>query len=535
MKQLTVLVVLLSVTDLWQSSFAADPGRILIVVGPSNHPPGTHEVAAGGRLMKHCLENIANMPSMKVDLTEEWPQAALRDSASTVVFIGDLFPANRMPNAAQNLADLDAMMRRGCGIVCVHYATGLLGEHVKSDGDHPLLHWMGGYFANRSCPHHESFAKIFQEATIQSAAPEHPVWRGCSEFTLNDEPYINNFFGKQDNKPAASVTVLATSMLPPEKPKPEAVSWCIERPDTGRGIAVVMPHFYRNWKNEDLRRYILNAIVWSAKLNVPDNGVQTELPDLSTFKPAALEPQPRVPRAKSTAAETKASSRFELSHWKLTLPIRAFGNGRGSPLEISAAQLSAGYIHADYFHFSPDEAMVFWCPVNGATTENTEYPRTELREVLDPADDNVCWAAPGTHVLSARCRVSEVPSSQKVIIGQIHGYSGKARPLIKLQFFNGRIESLVKENASKGGDLKLTFPEVGLDKEFDYEIKLQDGLLSATVNGTTQTVNVFEKDPEWARQSLYFKAGAYVQDNEGPASEGARVLFSKLSVSHSAE
>jgi hypothetical protein len=27
------------------------PARILIVVGPSTHAPGTHEVGAGGRLM----------------------------------------------------------------------------------------------------------------------------------------------------------------------------------------------------------------------------------------------------------------------------------------------------------------------------------------------------------------------------------------------------------------------------------------------------------------------------------------------------
>ena len=67
----------------------------------------------------------------------------------------------------------------------------------------------------------------------------------------------------------------------------------------------------------------------------------------------------------------------------------------------------------------------------------TEFARSELRELIDPADDNVCWAAPGTHILDARCRVSEVPSSQKVVIGQIHGYSGKANPLIKLQFFKG--------------------------------------------------------------------------------------------------
>jgi len=152
--------------------------------------------------------------------------------------------------------------------------------------------------------------------------------------------------------------------------------------------------------------------------------------------------------------------------------------------------------------------------------------------VINPDDDNVCWAAPGTHLLQARCRVIEVPSSQKVIIGQIHGYSGKAKPLIKLQFFKGRVEALVKENASKGKDLKLTFPDVGMDKDFDYEIKLQDGLLSITVNGSTQSVNVFEKNPEWAKQTFFFKVGAYTQDNEGPATEGARVSFSGFKVTH---
>ena len=119
----------------------------------------------------------------------------------------------------------------------------------------------GGYFANRSCAHHESFAKIFPEATIKPAAPQHPAWRGCREFTLNDEPYYNNYFGQDGNQPATNVTVLATSMLPPAAPKPEAVSWGIQRPDSGRGFAVVMPHFYRNWRLEDLRRFILNGIV----------------------------------------------------------------------------------------------------------------------------------------------------------------------------------------------------------------------------------------------------------------------------------
>jgi len=234
----------------------------------------------------------------------------------------------------------------------------------------------------------------------------------------------------------------------------------------------------------------------------------------------------------SFTANIHAAEAFDLSHWKLTLPVGESGAAEGHPMEVQAAKLSGGYTHAEYFYKGTEGQLVFWCPVTGTKTENTEFPRSELREVINPDDDNVCWAAPGTHTLQARCRVIEVPSTQKVIIGQIHGYSGKAKPLIKLQFFKGRVEALVKENASKGKDLKLTFPDVGMDKDFDYEIKLQDGLLSITVNGSTQSVNVFEKDPEWAKQTLFFKVGAYTQDNEGPATEGALVSFSSFKVSH---
>jgi len=282
--------------------FAADPARVLIVVGPSKHPPGSHEVAAGGRLMKHCVETMVNVPGVKADVVQAWPDKALRDAASTVVFIGDTFPAGRFTNPQQNLADLDAMMQHGCGIVCVHYATGLLGEDVTPEGDHPLLRWLGGYFANRSCPHHESFARIFNAATITPAA-QHPIARGWKEFTLHDEPYINNYFGKGENKLAPNVTAIATSMLPPEAPKRETVAWCVERADAGRGFGIVMPHFYKNWANEDLRRCILNAIAWTAKLEVPAEGVQTTLPDLKEFKPVSVDYVPPPPKPKKT--ETK--------------------------------------------------------------------------------------------------------------------------------------------------------------------------------------------------------------------------------------
>jgi type 1 glutamine amidotransferase len=190
------------------------------------------------------------------------------------------------------------MMARGCGIVTIHFSTGLRTEDVGEKGEHPLLHWLGGYFATRN-KHHQSVAKVFPAATISPAAPGHPVSRGWREFTLGDEPYYNNYFGGKDNAMLPGAIAFATSMLPPEAPRREIVAWGIERPDGGRGFAIVMPHFYRNWTNEDLRRFILNGVVWTAKREVPSSGVQTRTPDLAAFNPESIEPKPRE-KAKAT-------------------------------------------------------------------------------------------------------------------------------------------------------------------------------------------------------------------------------------------
>ena len=46
-----------------------------------------------------------------------------------------------------------------------------------------------------------------------------------------------------------------------------------------------MPHFYRNWKGNDLRRLVLNSICWSAKLEVPAGGVESSVPRFSQIRP----------------------------------------------------------------------------------------------------------------------------------------------------------------------------------------------------------------------------------------------------------
>src|SRR5262249_38039140 len=55
--------------------------------------------------------------------------------------------------------------------------------------------------------------------------------------------------------------------------EPEHVLWALQRPDGGRGFGFTGGHYHKNRGNDEFRKLVLNAIVWSAKADVPANGV----------------------------------------------------------------------------------------------------------------------------------------------------------------------------------------------------------------------------------------------------------------------
>lgn len=223
---------------------------------------------------------------------------------------------------------------------------------------------------------------------------------------------------------------------------------------------------------------------------------------------------------------------FNLTNWYLGLPVDSSNGTIGDSASISAAQLTGGYSNSLYFYTGPDGAMTFWAPVTGATTPGSSFPRSELREQISPPSNDINWIPYGNHILNGQCRVTQIPSTSKVIIGQIHCKTGNARPLLKLQYNNGVIEGLIKTNSNFDPDHKQFFQNVGLSNLITYTIKLENGQLTTTVNGSNQTYNVFVTDPDWATNGLYFKAGDYCQDNVGATNEGARVSYYALSRSH---
>ena len=278
----------LAMTPLW----AAEPGsggKIHFIIGPSNHPPGTHEVAAGARLLKHCVDQATSSTALQTALHEGWPgNPEELAGARVIVFSGDQFPPVRFKGSAAILEQLSRLADQGCSFVAVHYATGVNRPAADSAPVQAMLDRLFGGFANFIPVAEGGTVPRVLRSTITPAKADHPVLRGVRPFSLRDEPYYRNRFAAKS--PGSTVTPLATAMVPPEAPREEVVAWSIEHERGGRGVAITLPHFYRNWQNDDLRKLVLNGICWAARLEIPATGMSSTLPDLATFQPVSVEP-----------------------------------------------------------------------------------------------------------------------------------------------------------------------------------------------------------------------------------------------------
>jgi hypothetical protein len=78
------------------------------------------------------------------------------------------------------------------------------------------------------------------------------------------------------------------------------LAWAYERPEGGRGFGCTGAHFHTNWSNDDFRKMMLNALVWTAGLDVPADGVASTVTDEDMVanlddkqpKPAPAKPEP---------------------------------------------------------------------------------------------------------------------------------------------------------------------------------------------------------------------------------------------------
>jgi hypothetical protein len=220
---------------------------------------------------------------------------------------------------------------------------------------------------------------------------------------------------------------------------------------------------------------------------------------------------------------------FDLSHWELQEPIGTPGH----PATIDPSKLQgADGFHDSYFFTASDGAMTFWDPENGITTDHSEFPRSELREVnADGSPAN--WPIAGTNILRASLAVTRVPD--RVCIGQIHlgapldvGVVPSTKPLLELYYSHDGNIDLGIERSPRGGQTLHAITSTPLGSIFTYVIELTpDGTITLTLNGATSTFTI---PPSFAGYGAYFKAGNYDQSVGTDATVGATVKFYALQI-----
>ena len=260
--------------------------KVVLIAGTKSHGYGSHEHKAGCMLLAEAL-NKSGLPINAVVTTEGWPKddSILDDADSIVIYCdgGKRHPFNK------NLDRLKQLSKRGTGIACIHYGV----ETIKGDAGDAFLDWTGGFFEPHWSVNPHWIANYKQ-------LPKHPIANGVKPFQIKDEWYYHMRFREAMD----GVTPILTD-LPPDSTlkrkdgahsgnpavrkavaagEKQHMAWARQRPDAGRGFGFTGGHYHRNWGSNDFRKLVLNAITWTAHIDVPKDGVKSKTPTVADLE-----------------------------------------------------------------------------------------------------------------------------------------------------------------------------------------------------------------------------------------------------------
>ena len=87
-----------------------------------------------------------------------------------------------------------------------------------------------------------------------------------------------------------------------------------------------------------------------------------------------------------TVVKIVPATRFDMTHWKLTLPTDADLDGKVDGVSTAALQK---YIHENFFYVDELGHLVFTSPNKGGTTKNSHNTRSELRYMSRGSDNTI--------------------------------------------------------------------------------------------------------------------------------------------------
>src|SRR5262245_30979371 len=273
-----MFVVLISIV-VTAPAAAEPPKKIVILAGPKSHGPvgnGVHDYGWSARLIRMMLEPSAIKNKVRVEVhLDGWPRnPRTLEDADTIMVISDGRDGDQYSEAPHLASEervrfMEKQMKRGCGFLTFHFSTFAPQKYAEQ-----MLNWSGGYFQWESNGKRQWYSAITtMESEVQRGAADHPISRGLKPFKMKEQFYYNIRFAPKD---ATLKPIWVVPSLPGREPDGKVVAWARERPDGGRGFGTTCGHFYDNWKHDQFRRMILNALIWTARLEVPAAGVQVK-------------------------------------------------------------------------------------------------------------------------------------------------------------------------------------------------------------------------------------------------------------------
>lgn len=240
--------------------------KILLIGKAPDHPWGMHMYMHTNAMLAKCLEKTEGVETV---ISQGWPQdPESLDGVKTIVVYSS--PAAEFLLDGPGSSQLDKMMRNGIGLVTIHWASSVYEKNLDRLGDR-WISYMGGVWVT-------NYGLSTETSQLKQLDPKHPICRGWNEYEIHDEYYLNPTI--QGATPLLQVTTKGQDVV---------VGWAYERPGNGRAYATTLGHFYRNFQIEAFRRTIVNAILWSAHVEVPPIGAPVDLSEADLSLPAKPE------------------------------------------------------------------------------------------------------------------------------------------------------------------------------------------------------------------------------------------------------
>lgn len=262
---------------------AAETKEVVFLAGKKSHGYGAHEHRAGSMLLAKCLNESGIDVKASVATNGVLPNLKAGEQPDAIVMYCDGLKRHL---GKEHQATIQEWVDAGVGVSCLHFAVevepGVMGEK--------FLEWIGGYFEKGWSvnPHWTAEFSVF---------PDHPIANGVQPFSILDEWYYHMRF-----QPEMEGVTPILSALPPVETLTErksknagrvsnptvlaevragqeqVLAWAYERPNGSRGFGFTGGHFHRNWQQDDFRKTVLNAIAWTAHIEVPADGVPSVTP-----------------------------------------------------------------------------------------------------------------------------------------------------------------------------------------------------------------------------------------------------------------